>query len=172
MIDISNGVRLFYPTIHIFLSVYPADHWSALTAVHWSDCPLHFFSLIYFDTLSLRLVLNGVRLAGLITFQADAVGLPVLSWVRRIGTVSATFKLADRPILGEDQEGTRQHWYNRCHFSSWLGLSMDRGRQGEGVGVSHGTFKLPCCQFLVSKEKFRPGRVGEIKQKIITQGLG
>ena len=47
-------------------------------------------------------MLNGVRLAGLITFQADAVGLPVLSWVRRIGTVSATFKLADRPILGED----------------------------------------------------------------------
>ena len=36
----------------------------------------------------------------------------------------------------------------------------------EGVGESHGTFKLPCCQLLVSKEKFRPGRVGEIKQKI------
>ena len=57
------------------------------------------------------------------------------------------------------------------HFSSWLGLPMERGRQGDGVGVSHGTFKLPCCQFLVSKEKLRPGRVGEIKRKIITQVL-
>ena len=25
------------------------------------------------------------------------------------------------------------------HFSSWLGLPMERGRQGDGVGVSPGT---------------------------------
>ena len=35
--------------------------------------PLHCFSLIHFDTLNLQVVLNGVRLVGLITFQADAV---------------------------------------------------------------------------------------------------
>ena len=35
--------------------------------------PLYFFSLINFDTLNLQVVLNGVRLVGLITFQADVV---------------------------------------------------------------------------------------------------
>ena len=46
MINICDGVRLFYPSIHVYPSVYPADHQSALTAVHWSDCPspLFFFN--------------------------------------------------------------------------------------------------------------------------------
>ena len=72
MINICDGVRLFYPSIHVYPSVYPADHQSALTVVHWSDSPSPFFSLINFDTLN-QVVLNGVRLVGLITFQADAV---------------------------------------------------------------------------------------------------
>ena len=102
MIDISNGVKLslhLYITIHLFIQPITGLPLQLSIGV---IVPLHFFSLIHFDTLSLHVVLNGVRLAGLITFQADAVGLPVYSWVRRIGTVSATFKLADRPILGED----------------------------------------------------------------------
>ena len=64
--------------------------------------PLLLINIAHFDHLVLMLALKGVRLVGLITFQVDAVGLPVFSWVRRIGTVRATFKLADRPVLGED----------------------------------------------------------------------
>ena len=87
------------------MSVQPSIELPISLPLHLAICPnvpLHFFYIAHSDHLILTLDLKGVRLVGLITFQVDAVGLPVFSWVRRIGTVSATFKLADRPILGED----------------------------------------------------------------------
>ena len=42
------------------------------------------------------------------------------------------------------------------HFSSWLGLPMERGRQGKRIGVKViGTFEAALFghQFLVSKDK-------------------
>ena len=88
--------------MHVYPAIHPAAHQSALAFGHLPDCPSPFFYIAHFDHLILMLALKGVRLVGLITFQVDAVGLPVFSWVRRIGTVRATFKLADRPVLGED----------------------------------------------------------------------
>ena len=141
-------------SIRLFMSIQPSIQLPISLPLHLAISPtvLHFFYIAHFDHLILTLDLKGVRLVGLITFQVDAVGLPVSSWVRRTETVCAAFESADRPALGEDRKVLGSIGIIVSHFYSWLGLPMERGRQGEGIGVN-GTFKLPYLQFLVSKEK-------------------
>ena len=114
--------------MHVCPAIHRAAHQSALAFGHLPDCPSPFFYIAHFDHLILTLDLKGVRLVGLITFQVDAVGLPVSSWVRRTETVRAAFELADRPVLGEDRKVLGSIGIIVSHFSSWLGLPMERGR--------------------------------------------
>ena len=114
--------------MHVYSTIHPDAYQSALVFGHLPDCPSPFFYNAHFDHLILTLDLKGVRLVGLITFQVDAVGLPVSSWVRRTETVCAAFESADRPALGEDRKVLGSIGIIVSHFYSWLGLPMERGR--------------------------------------------
>ena len=122
------SMKLF-PSVYACLSSHPSSCPSVCPCI-WPSArlSLHFFYIAHFDHLILTLDLKGVRLVGLITFQVDAVGLPVSSWVRRTETVRAAFELADRPVLGEDRKVLGSIGIIVSHFYSWLGLPMERGR--------------------------------------------